>query len=599
MEKQRADGADLPRSLKAFLRYYWRIDPRTWLLFLLQDIVHFSRYPLAFVLVGMVVDRLRVAPPVYGIPTETLWMAAGIFAVLGIGEASHVWTAYIVRRWKPRLRARIRRDFFNYALGHSHSFFQDNFAGSLARKVTEVAESSWRLHDHLRFSIFGPIVSMTAATITLFLVSPWYGAGLLFFIATVTLPVMIRLKKISGRARDFSEIRAGVTGTIVDTLTNAASMRAFARAGHERDLHDETTRREEKADSDRLLTLIQIESWRRLSLVLLGGGMMVALLFGWQARIVSIGEISAVMGLSFSLIGSVWMFGWGIIMTTDELGYIDDAIRMLTPPHAIRDRADAAPLAIARGAIAFRNVTFVFPGRPVFENLSLTIPAGQKVGLVGASGAGKSTLLSLLLRLYEIEKGRIAIDGVDIAGVTQESLRTNIAVIPQDTALFHRTLIDNIRYGRLGATDEEIVAAAKKAHAHDFIMEMPEGYQTMVGERGVKLSGGQRQRVAIARAILKDAPILMLDEATSALDSESEGLIQESLAGLMQGRTVIAIAHRLSTIASMDRLLVMDRGRIIEDGSHAELIALNGTYARLWALQSGGFVGERGIPLHT
>ena len=247
--------------------------------------------------------------------------------------------------------------------------------------------------------------------------------------------------------------------------------------------------------------------------------------------------------------------------------------------------------------IALKVVFFRYsedPSEAVFESLNLNIPAGQKIGLVGTSGAGKSTLASLLLRFYDIDKGKITIAGKDIAKLTQHSLRKHIAVIPQDTALFHRSLMENIRYGNLGASDEDVIKAAKKAHAHDFIKDLPDQYQTMVGERGVKLSGGQRQRIAIARAILKDAPILILDEATSALDSESEALIQDSLSKLMKGKTVIAIAHRLSTIAKLDRLLVMQKGKIIEDGTHNELLKKKGYYARLWAMQSGGFLKEKG-----
>jgi ABC-type multidrug transport system fused ATPase/permease subunit len=247
---------------------------------------------------------------------------------------------------------------------------------------------------------------------------------------------------------------------------------------------------------------------------------------------------------------------------------------------------------MGRSTIDLDSVDFSYEGNDVFKEFNLSILDGQKIGLVGQSGAGKSTLVSLLLRLYDIQSGTIKIDGQNISEVTQESLRRNIAVIPQDTSLFHRSLMDNIRYGNLDASDDAVIEAAKKAHAHDFIMDLPDAYDTMVGERGVKLSGGQRQRIAIARAILKDAPILILDEATSALDSESERLIQDSLRTLMDGKTVIAIAHRLSTISHLDRLIVMDKGQIIEDGTHENLLNQNGQYAKLWSMQSGGFLGD-------
>jgi ABC-type multidrug transport system fused ATPase/permease subunit len=326
--------------------------------------------------------------------------------------------------------------------------------------------------------------------------------------------------------------------------------------------------------------------------------MTLALLAGWQAGIVSIGQVSAAIGQTFSLVGATWMFGFGVVMSADELGYIDDAIRMITRPHQITDAKGARPLAIGAegGGIEFRDVSFTFGEQTIFSHMSLAIPPGQKVGLIGASGAGKSTLISLLLRLYDISAGEILIGGQNIAAVTQDSLRANIALIPQDTSLFHRSLADNIRYGRLDASMDGIEQAARQAHAHEFIARLPEGYATQVGERGIKLSAGQRQRIAIARAVLKDAPVLVLDEATSALDSESEKYIQDSLESLMQGKTVIAIAHRLSTIAHLDRLIVLDRGVIVEDGSHAELLARGGYYARLWSMQSGGFLApEAGV----
>jgi len=264
-------------------------------------------------------------------------------------------------------------------------------------------------------------------------------------------------------------------------------------------------------------------------------------------------------------------------------------------PRSLMNKADAVEIAVKDSSITLENVKFSYTDsadRRVFDGLNLSIPACQKIGLIGPSGAGKSSLVSLIMRFYDINEGRILVGGQDIAAVTQESLRRQIAVIPQDTSLFHRSLIDNIRYGDLSATDEQVIEAAKKAYADDFIKDLPLGYNTMVGERGVRLSGGQRQRIAIARAILKNAPILVLDEATSALDSESERAIQDSLEDLMKGKTVIAIAHRLSTIRYMDRLIVMDEGRIVQDGTHDELLASGGLYARLWAMQSGGFIHD-------
>ena len=583
----------LPKNIKDYLRYLWGVNPKMWKLFLFQDAVHFSRYPIAFMFVGFGIDQLIGAEPGAGIPAAAWWMAFGVFAVLALGESMHIWTAYIIRRFKPMLREYVRRDFFEYALGHSHAYYQDHFAGSIARRVTEIAEGSSRLHDTLRMNIFGATISMIAAAISMLIVSPLYSGLVALFLLSMMLPVVFRLKRIMGRAAVFSEERADVTGTIVDIFSNMNAMRNFARSGYENTVHAFVSADEKKADSKRILTLMQLENYRRFSLVAMGGTVMSALLIGWSNGIVSVGEMSAIMGQTFSLTGAVWMFGFGVIMSADEFGYIDDALKTLTPDHEVTDADNAEALKVSKGIITFDKVDFNYNEKPIFKALDFEIAQGQKVGLLGPSGAGKSTLISVLMRLFDIHGGAVKIDGQDIADVTQDSLRDSVAIIPQDTSLFHRPIIENIRYGRLDASDEEVMEATKKAHAHEFIMEMSEGYQTVVGERGIKLSGGQRQRVAIARAILKDAPILILDEATSALDSESERLIQDSLSHLMEGKTVIAVAHRLSTIAHLDRLLVMRDGAIIEDGDHKALSQQDGLYAKLWNMQSDGFIKEK------
>jgi ABC-type multidrug transport system fused ATPase/permease subunit len=310
---------------------------------------------------------------------------------------------------------------------------------------------------------------------------------------------------------------------------------------------------------------------------------------------ISVGDFLVVSTLTIQLIRNVFDMANGLPDTYDMVGSIRDSLDMLIVPRDIRDSPGAVALHVSRGEVVFDGVDFGYDGsKPVFRGLQLAIAAGQRVGLVGHSGAGKTTIATLLMRLYDVQGGAISIDGQKVAEVTQASLRRSIGLIPQDTILFHRTLMDNIRYGRPEASDDEVIAAAKGAHAHEFVEALPEGYRTLVGERGVKLSGGQRQRIAIARALLKNAPILILDEATSALDSESEALIQGGMSEAMTGKTVIAIAHRLSTLAHLDRLIVLDRGVIVEDGSHADLLARNGVYARLWARQVGGFLVDDG-----
>jgi ATP-binding cassette subfamily B multidrug efflux pump len=316
----------------------------------------------------------------------------------------------------------------------------------------------------------------------------------------------------------------------------------------------------------------------------------------WTHGHVSVGTVAMALPMTMQIVAASGWVAWQVTGIFENVGVVQEGMLTIARPHTLVDKADATPLAVTRGAVRFENVRFAY-GRQsgVIDDLTLEVAPGEKIGLIGRSGAGKSTLVNLLLRFFDLEQGRVLIDGQDIANVTQESLRAQISVVTQDTSLLHRSIRDNIRYGRPNAGEAEIVAAAKMAHAHEFILELEDlqgrrGYDAHVGERGVKLSGGQRQRVAIARVILKNAPILVLDEATSALDSEVEAAIQQSLGTLMAGKTVIAIAHRLSTIAQMDRLIVLDRGRIVEQGSHAALLRAGGHYAALWRRQSGGFI---------
>lgn len=439
-----------------------------------------------------------------------------------------------------------------------------------------------------------------------------YFAGALFIAAAADMRLMIpfavwlvayivllrifipRLRVVSEEQAD---ARSTMTGRIVDSYTNIATVKLFSHSSREEtyvreslDIFMDTVHRQM-----RLVTLFHFTLYLSNCLLLFAVG---AIGIGlWINEAVSIGAVAVGIGLVLRLNGMSQWIMWEMSALFENIGTVEDGITTLARPHEVVDVPNAPALKVARGDLDFDEIGFHYGrGKGVIKNLSLTIPAGQKVGLVGRSGAGKSTLVNLLLRFYDLEKGRILIDGQDISQVTQDSLRANIGMVTQDTSLLHRSVRENIMYGRPDASEEMLQQAIRLAQADQFIPQLVDpkgrrGLDAHVGERGVKLSGGQRQRIAIARVMLKDAPILILDEATSALDSEVEAAIQDSLNTLMEGKTVIAIAHRLSTIAALDRLVVMDKGRIVEDGTHEELVALGGIYASLWARQSGGFLG--------
>lgn len=586
----------IPRRMWDYIWMVVKRNPRMWVLFIVMDIVHAIRYPLAFLLVGMTIDSLDGLEPQSQLPSH-IWLYVGlIFVVLFIGEMAHLLTHYWFFDWWKRARAELRSDLFAYALEHSFTYFQNHFAGSLARKVSEGVARGLDFSEQARWQILMPLVSMSASGIFLFQISSVFGAIVCTFVIVILTPVLLKLRKLTEQSRTYADLCSDVTGQIVDSLSNIASVKSYAHEDVEMRKHTKVSEAQMKGWHKLLRTHLMVDNYKRMTFVIFGGGMMMLCIFGWQNGYISFGDMAAIMGIAFSFTGSAWHLSGGIIHSMESLGYLNDSLSTLIKPHSVKDAEEAKELQVRDAKIEFKNVDFDYgenaANKPVFEKLNVVIPAGQRVGLIGPSGAGKSTFINLIQRLFDVTGGEICIDGQNIAQVTQKSLRRSIAIIPQDTALFHRTIAENIRYGRLDASDAEVYEAAKRAHALEFIEALPKGFETYVGERGVKLSGGQRQRIAIARAILKDAPILILDEATSALDSESEHLIQESLFDLMQGKTVIAIAHRLSTIAHLDRLLVVEDGYIIEDGTHSELLAHKGVYARLWGMQSGGFLKE-------
>jgi ATP-binding cassette subfamily B multidrug efflux pump len=478
----------------------------------------------------------------------------------------------------------------------SWAFFQNDFAGRIANRVMQTGPAVRESLVALITGVWYILVYGTAALILLASADPWLALPISLWFASYIVMLRVFVPRMRDRSKEVSEARSWLVGRIVDTYTNILTVKLFARASDEdayvREAFEEHTGL--FYNSLRLNTLFSFcLSTLNAMLVASTGGMAIWL---WVHGKVEVGTVAMALPLSWQIIN---IAGWVAMRVTEifeNIGVVQEGMMTIARPITLTDKPEAATLTVPRGEIEFKDIRFGY-GREngLIDGLSLTIRPGERIGLIGRSGAGKSTLVNLMLRFFDLEDGAILIDGQDIAAATQESLRTQISVVTQDTSLLHRTIRDNIRYGKPDATEADIVAAAKEAQAHDFILELEDwrgrrGYDAHVGERGVKLSGGQRQRVAIARVILKNAPILVLDEATSSLDSEVEAAIQASLDTLMAGKTVIAIAHRLSTIARMDRLVVIDRGRIVEQGTHAELLRTGGHYADLWRRQSGGFI---------
>lgn len=498
--------------------------------------------------------------------------------------------------YAPLVRVRPRLRLVEHLQNHSVNFFQNALSGALGNKINHATDGMamsmwtfffdiWPMVTKLFFSVFLLYQADASLAYTFFIWAVVYFAVM----AGVAMGQSWAMEKLSSW-------RSKITGQVVDMATNIQTVKAYAHEEYEESRLLETMKQEKKAH----FRFQYIREFGGLFHTLMSVSIMILLmrnmLILYENGVMTLGDVTFVFSIMLIVTEQARGLSWGLMSFLENLGQMRDGVKTIMQPNKMLDNPQAQDYQIRQPSISARDVRFSYAenrGETVFDSLNLEIPAFQKVGLMGPSGAGKSSLVSMIMRFYDVDAGAVLIDGRDIREYTQKSLRRHIAVIPQDTSLFHRSLMENIRYGNLNANDDEVKEAARKAHAHDFIENLPNGYDTLVGERGLRLSGGQRQRVAIARAILKDAPILILDEATAALDSESEEAIQKSLEELMQGKTVIAIAHRLSTIQSMDRLLVMQHGAVVEDGNHNELLAQNGLYARLWAKQSGGFLKEK------
>jgi ATP-binding cassette, subfamily B, multidrug efflux pump len=483
-----------------------------------------------------------------------------------------------------------------YVVRQSWAFFQDDFAGRIANRVMQTGPAIRETLVALLTAVWYILVYGTSAVLLLASADKWLALPILIWFCAYLVVLRIFVPRMRDRSKAMSEARSMLTGRIVDSYTNILTVKLFARPREEdayvRDAVDEHTGVFHR--SLQLNTLFGLTLSTLNAMMVTGTGGLA--LYLWSRGQIEVGAVAMALPMSWQILSVSGWVAWQVTNIFENIGVVQEGMMTIAQPIVLNDSPDAPALQVTRGEISFENVRFGY-GREagVLQDFKLKVAPGEKIGLVGRSGAGKSTVVNLILRFFDLEGGRITIDGQDIARVTQESLRAQISMVTQDTSLLHRSICDNIRYGRPECSDADVVTAAKLAHADEFIRELVDwkerrGYDAHVGERGVKLSGGQRQRVAIARVILKNAPILVLDEATSALDSEVEAAIQSNLGTLMEGKTVIAIAHRLSTIARMDRLVVLDHGRIMEQGTHAELLRANGHYAALWKRQSGGFI---------
>ena len=480
----------------------------------------------------------------------------------------------------------LRLDLFNHLSGHGSRYFADRFPGALAARITTAANAAWSIENSLTWTTIPPGAAVLSSIAVLGVIA--WQMTLVLFVVVLALGVFIAWLASRGQHlhRKFAGRAAAVTGNLTDVVANIGLVRAFGAARREHDRLSRDIEHEMSAQRASLQALERLRLFHAVAVFLVTAGVLVWSVSLWRAGTITTGDVVLTTTLGFTVLHASRDFAMAMVELTQHFAKLTEAIQVLGLPHEMQDAPEAVPLLSPRGAVAFEDVSFSYPNRRrVLHNFTLRIARGEKVGLVGRSGAGKSTLLALLQRFYDADRGQVLIDGHNVAMITQHSLRQALAMVQQDISLFHRSVLENLRYSWPEATDEEVYRAAEAAGCTEFIRRLPQGFDTVVGERGLTLSGGERQRLAIARAFLRDAPIILLDEATSALDSESERAIQEALVRLFKGRTVIAIAHRLSTLAVFDRIIVLERGRIIEDGASAELLRRDSVYSRMYLRQ--------------
>ena len=589
-----------PRTVYAFFLWCLRgAMPVLWVAAALSALAGTLEVVTALIL-GVVIDLAvgHDAGTFFADNAWTLAAAAAFFMLarpLAFGASAAANAIVVQPNINPLVLSRLHR----WTMGQAVRFFDDDFAGRIAQKQMQASRAVTEITAEFINVVCFALASLIGSVVVLVAIDGWIAAALAVWLVVYLALIRWFMPRVRVRSAARAGSRAMVSGQIVDTITNIKTVKLFAHAEHE----DRAALGAMQTYRERSAEFGWLASGFRLSLMTAAGVLPVLLIGGalilWTRGAASAGDIAAAGAIAIRIAQMTGWVSFTLMQMYANLGEVEDGMNTLTPPYGLVDAPDATPLEVTRGRVAFEGVSFTYGrGTGGIDGVDLVVEPGQRVGVVGASGAGKSTLVSLLLRLYDAEGGRVTIDGQDIARVTQESLRRRIALVTQETAMFNRSARDNILYGRPDASEEEVVEAARRAEAHEFILDLKDfkgrtGYDAHLGERGVKLSGGQRQRIALARAILKDAPILVLDEATSALDSEVEAAIQEALERVMEGKTVLAIAHRLSTLTAMDRIVVLDRGRIVEDGTHGELLSRGGLYARYWNRQSGGFIGAK------
>jgi ATP-binding cassette, subfamily B, bacterial len=581
-------AAAFPVQPVAFLWHYVRRRPVIHLAAVASVLAAASFACVAQFGLKLIVDAMAGGPQ----HISAVWWALAVFGALLAGE-SILWRTGSWFGYRAILadKAEAKLDLFNHLSGHSSRYFSDRMGGSLANRISATGDSLQQVFSAVLFSL-APVCADFVVALAMLATVEWHLVAALFGFVLLAVGALIRLSRRGmPRHRLHADRAAELGGELMDVLSNIWVVKAFTARTRERSRFERLLKVEESSHRDSLMYVERMRVLHDLGLWLMAGGMLAWTLHLWSVGQVSPGDVVLTVAMAFRILHGSRDLAFALVNTSQFIARIADSIQVIGENHRVVDQPGAGRLIHLGGSIAFENVEFSYPaGDPVLRGFSLRIAPGQRVGLVGPSGAGKSTLISLLQRLFDIDDGRLLIDNQDIRAMTQDSLRAAIAVVPQEISLFHRSVLENIRYARPEATDDEVLAAARAARCDDFIRALPQGYDTIVGERGMKLSGGQRQRLGIARALLKDAPIVVLDEATSALDSASEVEIQRALEVLMKGRTVLAIAHRLSTVARFDRVVVLQEGRIVEDGRPAVLRRQRGLFDQMCRLQEGNVV---------